>query len=81
MILATVLTLCTLSCNDYVVDTATTQRDAAVNLVAHTQEMKRSWGDDAALNKLFTRYNVSENAHTVQIWEINTKNIPEDQIP
>ena len=81
MILATVLTLCTLSCNDYIVDTATNQRDAAINLVAHTQEMKRSWGDDKALDKLFTRYNVSEKAATVQIWELNTQNIPEDQIP
>ncbi|UAV84655.1 hypothetical protein PHB09_160 [Pseudomonas phage PHB09] len=81
MILATILTVCTLSCNDYIIDTATTSQDAAVNLVAHSQEIKRVWDNTQELDKLFTRYNISEDAHTVQIWELNTKNIPEDQIP
>ncbi|WKV20547.1 hypothetical protein 16Q_154 [Pseudomonas phage 16Q] len=81
MILATILTVCTLSCSNYVVDAATTAQDAAINKAMISLEIKRVWNDTSALEQLFLKYGVEERAADAQIWELNTVTIEESQIP
>lgn len=46
MIYATILTLCFIgnTCDDYVVDTASTQDDCYTNLISDNQKMAVAWG-------------------------------------
>lgn len=81
MLLATVLTLCNVLCNDYIIDTAQNSVDASVNKVIHSQELKRVWYNDALLEAKLKEYNIVESITEIQTYEITTQPMTEDELP
>lgn len=84
MIFATILTLCTtvaVPCNEYVIDTASTASDAAVNKLVQSSDMHRAWMDDKQLQAHLAKFNIVEPLATLQSYQINNDIIPDNELP
>lgn len=84
MIFATILTICTTvtaPCNDYIVDTANSSKDAAINMTIQASDMKRVWNNDKLLQAHLAKFNIIEPLSLLQTYEVSNEIIPEDQLP
>lgn len=84
MIFATILTLCTAlsaPCNSYIVDTATTAKDAATNKAVQSSEVHIAWMNDASLADYLSKHKISESLAEIQSYEISNQIIEENDIP
>ena len=84
MIFATILTLCTTvtaPCNEYIIDTANTSQDAAINKTIHSSDMHRVWKDATLLQAHLAKFNIGEDVSDVQSYEVSSQIIEDEMIP
>lgn len=85
MIFATVLSLCLSigdnTCNDYIVDVATTQSDCMDNLIVQSTRMASVWTDDAKLAYYLKTFNVVEPIPLLNDYDYTCKPIADKDIP
>lgn len=84
MIFATILTLCTTvaaPCNQYIIDTAVTTQDAAINKTVQSSDMHRAWMDDKQLQAHLAKFNIVEPLALLRTYEISNEVIPKDELP
>lgn len=93
MIYATILTLCFIgnTCDDYVIDTASTQDDCYTNLIIDSQKMATAWGafvpriapsNTKAMREFLDDHNLySINPNHLTDYDYTCQVIQEEQIP
>ncbi|MNC18086.1 hypothetical protein D3C75_659800 [compost metagenome] len=74
--------MCTLAtCNDYVIDTASTVQDANVNTHKQDDRFLTVWEDEKLLTEWLTEFKIGETVFEIVSLEMETKEIKEDELP
>jgi hypothetical protein len=69
------------TCNEYVIDTASTVQDANVNTHAQDARFLALWGDEKMLTDWLTEFKIGETVFEIVSLEMETKEMKEEEIP
>jgi hypothetical protein len=69
------------TCNEYVIDRASTVQDANVNTQKQDDRFLALWEDETKLTKWLTEFQIGETVFEIVSIEMETKEIKEQDIP
>lgn len=82
VLFATVAVVCTMSaCNDYVIDTATNEDDAASHTSQHNDDYQRVWQDEQELTDWLGKYQIGETVFEIVSIDIESQTIEGKDVP
>lgn len=81
-IFATIAVVCTMAtCNDYVIDTASTMQEANHNTSVQDERFASLWEDETKLTNWLKEFKIGETVFEIVSLEMETKEIEEELIP
>lgn len=81
-VFATIAIVCTMSqCPEYVIDHGVNKIDAEINTIAHQNIYNKVWEDEKGLTDWLKKYHIGETVFEIVSIDIETKEIPEKDIP
>lgn len=81
-IFATIAVVCTLStCNDYVIDTATTEVDANTNTNEQLINFLKVWTEEKPLTEWLTKQQIGETVFEIVSLDFETQELEECDLP